>query len=151
MLHDNNKGTEEHAHPRRLISAFVFSLLAKLQYSSVVFVVQRAKFSSDQFHIIYMNKESGFLAHARIQRRGQGVRNSLLKNHKNIGFLSNTGSDPLKKHKATKPVFHDRPSSIRQFRLRADDGPFIVVISGSSFRPSSAKKTLWIRACCYGG
>ena len=26
-----------------------------------------------------------------------------LKNHKNIGFLSNTGPDPLKNHKATKP------------------------------------------------
>ena len=25
-----------------------------------------------------------------------------LKNHKNIGFLSNTGPDPLKNHKATK-------------------------------------------------
>ena len=26
-----------------------------------------------------------------------------LKNHQNIGFLSNTGQDPLKHHKATKP------------------------------------------------
>ena len=26
-------------------------------------------------------------------------------NHKNIGFLSNTGPDPLKNHKATKPAF----------------------------------------------
>ena len=29
-----------------------------------------------------------------------------LKNHKNIGFLSNTGPDPLKNHKATKAVFN---------------------------------------------
>ena len=29
-----------------------------------------------------------------------------LKNHKNIGFLSNTGPDPLKNHKATKLVFN---------------------------------------------
>ena len=28
-----------------------------------------------------------------------------LKNHKNIGFLSNTGPDPLKNHKATTPTF----------------------------------------------
>ena len=28
-----------------------------------------------------------------------------LKNHKNLGFLSNTDPDPLKNHKATKPVF----------------------------------------------
>ena len=37
---------------------------------------------------------------------GHGVRISLLKNHKHIGFLSNTGSDPLKNHKATKPAFN---------------------------------------------
>ena len=37
-----------------------------------------------------------------------------LKNHKNIGFLSNTGPDPLKNHKATKPAFNVRPSSARQ-------------------------------------
>ena len=32
----------------------------------------------------------------------------------NIGFLSNTGQDPLKNHKATKPAFnvgHHRPAS----------------------------------------
>ena len=29
-----------------------------------------------------------------------------LKNHKNIGFLSNTDPDPLKNHKATKPEFN---------------------------------------------
>ena len=29
-----------------------------------------------------------------------------LKNHKNLGFLSNTGPDPLKNHKATKPAFN---------------------------------------------
>ena len=34
-------------------------------------------------------------------------------NHKNIGFLSNTGLDPLKYHKATKPAFNVGPSSIR--------------------------------------
>ena len=29
----------------------------------------------------------------------------LLQNHQNIEFLSNTGPDPLKIHKATKPAF----------------------------------------------
>ena len=29
-----------------------------------------------------------------------------LKNHKNIGFSSNTGLDPRKNHKATKPAFN---------------------------------------------
>ena len=35
-------------------------------------------------------------------------------NHKNIGFLGNTGLDPLKNHKATKPAFNVEPSSARQ-------------------------------------
>ena len=34
-------------------------------------------------------------------------------NHKNIGFLCNTGPDPLKNHKATKPEFIVGPSSAR--------------------------------------
>ena len=37
-----------------------------------------------------------------------------LKNHKNIGFLSNTGPDPLKNHNATKPTFNVGPSSACQ-------------------------------------
>ena len=37
-----------------------------------------------------------------------------LKNHKNIGFLYNTGPDPLKNHKATKPEFNIEPSMARQ-------------------------------------
>ena len=49
---------------------------------------------------------TGFVldCHARIQRGGAGGPDPPpLKNHKNIGILSNTGPDPLKKHKATKP------------------------------------------------
>ena len=34
-----------------------------------------------------------------------------LKNHKNIGFLSNTGPDPLKNHKAIKPALNVEPTS----------------------------------------
>ena len=37
-----------------------------------------------------------------------------LENHKNIGFLSNTGPDPLKYPIATKPAFNVGPSSARQ-------------------------------------
>ena len=33
------------------------------------------------------------------------------KNHKNLGFLSNIGSDLLKNHKATKPAFNVGPFS----------------------------------------
>ena len=41
--------------------------------------------------------------YARIQRgdMGSGPPPPPLKNYKNIGFLSNTGPDPLKNHKAT--------------------------------------------------
>ena len=43
--------------------------------------------------------------------RGYGPR---LKSLKPIGFLSNTGPDALKNHKATKPAFNVGPSSARQ-------------------------------------
>ena len=45
---------------------------------------------------------------------GQGVQTPL-KNHKNVGFLSNTYTDPdpLKNHKAAKPAFNVGPSSAR--------------------------------------
>ena len=43
-------------------------------------------------------------------RWGNGDSDSPLKNHKNIGFLNNTGLDPLKSHKVTKPDFNVGPS-----------------------------------------
>ena len=49
---------------------------------------------------------------------GQGILTPL-ENKKDIGFLSNTGPDPLKKPKATKPAFS----------WQADDGPLIVVFA----------------------
>ena len=52
-----------------------------------------------------------------------------LKNYKNIGFLSNTGLDPLKNHKATKLAFNVGQSSA--FRWRADNGPLLVVFGSS--------------------
>ena len=57
--------------------------------------------------------------------RGSGSSHS--ENHKNIGFLSNTGPDPLNNQKATKPAFNVGPSS-------ANDGPLIVVFG--SYLPS---------------
>ena len=61
-----------------------------------------------------------------------------LKNHKNIGFLSNTGLDPLKNYKATKPAFNVVPSLACQrnaiemaFRWRADDGPILMVFEST--------------------
>ena len=58
-----------------------------------------------------------------------------LKNHKNIGFLSNTGPDPLKNHKAAKPAFNVGPSL-------ANDGPLIVVHVFESYLPSSSFQSM---------
>ena len=72
--------------------------------------------------------------------RGSGPR---LKNHKNIGFLSNFGPDPLKNYEATEPAFNVGPSSARQgnaikmaFCWRADDGPLIVVFGSTHLSPT---------------
>ena len=51
--------------------------------------------------------------HGRIQRGGRGS-GSPLKNKKNIGFLSNSGPDPLKNYEATEPAFNVGPSSAYQ-------------------------------------
>ena len=58
-----------------------------------------------------------------------------LKNHKNIGFLSNTGRIP---EKATKPAFNVGPSSACQrnaismvFRWWGDDGPILAVFGST--------------------
>ena len=91
--------------------------------------------------------------HVRIQRKGQGVWTPA-KNHKDKGFLSNTGPDPLQNHKATKPAFNVGPPSAHQrnakchlngISLAADDGPLIVVF-GSSL-PSSNKKKTYGKSC----
>ena len=47
-----------------------------------------------------------------------------LKNQKNIGFLSNTGLNPLENHKTTKLAFNVGP-------LSADGCPLIVVLGYS--------------------
>ena len=53
------------------------------------------------------------LLHAQIQRGDMESRHPL-KNHKNIGFLSNSGPDPLKNYKAAKLAFNVGPSSACQ-------------------------------------
>ena len=54
---------------------------------------------------------------------GTGGPDHPLKNHKNIGFLSNTGPDPLKNHKAAKPAFTYGPLCLAtDASLTADPG-----------------------------
>ena len=48
-----------------------------------------------------------------------------MENHKNIGFLSNAGPDPLKNHKATHSAFNVGPSSAR------NAGPILVVFGST--------------------
>ena len=95
--------------------------------------------------------------HVRTQRGwGQGIPPPPPEKSQNTGFLSNTGPDPLKSYKATKPAFNVVPTSACQ----RNDGPLIVVFG--SILPSSTKKkkeknvvkvgppsgkTFWIRAC----
>ena len=64
----------------------------------------------------------------------------LLKNHKNIGFLSNTCPDPLNNHKATKHSMlgHHRQAKMA-FRWRANDDQLIMVF-GSSLSSSTKKR-----------
>ena len=70
-----------------------------------------------------------------------------MKNHKNIGFLRNTGPDPMENHKATKPAFNVGPQSTRQgnaikmaLRWWTDDGLLLGVFGFSLL--SSAKKRI---------
>ena len=57
-----------------------------------------------------------------VDQWGRGYRPPL-KNHNTMGFPSNTGPDPQKNHKVTKPAFNVGPSYVRQaFRWRADVG-----------------------------
>ena len=62
-------------------------------------------------------------------------------NHRNIGFHSNSGLDPMRKHKATKPALNVGPLHVaaRTFRWRADVGPHIVVFGSSLL--STTKQT----------
>ena len=69
-----------------------------------------------------LNGQSLWLPHVdsvsssmRRSRGGGGGSGHLLKNHKAIGFRSNTGPDPLKNQKKnTKPAFNVGPSSACQ-------------------------------------
>ena len=65
------------------------------------------------FSITTVTRISVFYTCADPEKVGDRGSGPPLKNHKAIGFLSNTGLDPLKNHKATKPAF-SAPSSACQ-------------------------------------
>ena len=67
------------------------------------------------------------IIHVRIQRGGQGVWTPL-KNHKDIGFLSNTGQDPLKITKLPSQhsmLGHHRHTSEPPFKWRFAGRPMM--------------------------
>ena len=81
------------------------------------------------------------IVHGRIQKGRPGVWTPL-KNHKNKGFLCNTGPDPLRNHKPTKPASACQGKAISMvFCWLADGGPFIAVF-GSSIPHQLKKKIL---------
>ena len=85
-----------------------------------------------------------------------------MKNYKIIGFYSNTGPDPLKKHKGTKPAFmlgHHRHANETPIKWHFVGRPMLVRILWF-FDPLSSHqlekrcqswthsgKTFWIRTC----
>ena len=90
------------------------------------------------------------MLHVRIQRgdRGSGPPPPPLINHKNIGFLSTTGSDPLKhlqNYQASTQCWANIGLPAKRhlnvaFRWWSDNGPLLVLF-GSSLFPSPTKKT----------
>ena len=61
-------------------------------------------------------------------RGGQGVQiPPPPEKSQNIGFLSNTGPDPMKNHKATKPAFNVEPSLDRQRKAICVNGVSLAV------------------------
>ena len=76
------------------------------------------------------------------------------KNHKSIGFLINTGLDPSKNHKATKPAFNLGSSLGHQRNAWRAIWPLLLVL-GFPYQSKTnlvkvgppLKKTCWIRAC----
>ena len=87
--------------------------------------------------------------------RGGGDRGSNpppppLKNHQNIGFLSKTGPDRLKNHKATKQhsmLGHHRPASVKPFKWRCAGGPMMAhfwwyLVLSLIIQKTNKKKTL---------
>ena len=81
-----------------------------------------------------------YVVHGQIQRGGGHSVRILLKNHKNIGFLSKTGLDLIAKlqgYQASIQCWATIDSSVKRlltgvFRWRADGGPLLVVFGSSS-------------------
>ena len=102
---------------------------------------QFTNFSLEQRVLCKIYIDVGVIKHMCGSRGGQGARTSPLENYKNIGFLSNIGSDPLKITKL--PIQHSmlghhrHASETPSFVWGAVDDPLIVVLD--PFSPHQAK------------
>ena len=91
------------------------------------------------FVLIWIFAAHIMCVHVRI-RGGTGGSDPPLKNDKAIGFLSKTGPEPLKIHKATKPAFNaGQPLARQRNTIEAREKKRI-------WTPSD--ETFWIRAWC---
>ena len=99
----NNKGADQSARMRRLVCAFVVRKPLRTG-----FVATRPIFACCSQCSVMLTADGGNRSSAIYSCADpEGGRGSgLLKNHKNIGFLSNTSPEPMKNHKATKPAFN---------------------------------------------
>ena len=96
--------------------------------------------------------------HGRVQRgdRGSGPTPPPLKNHKNIGFRSNTGPNPLhitKLLSGHSMLGHHRDSSeppFLAFCWLVDDGPFIAVFVSYIPLSTKTKKRYQMGTCIKG-
>ena len=64
--------------------------------------------------VVVISRMGRYLTWADPEGGRTGGLDPLPENHNDIGFLSNTGPDLLKNHKATKPAFNVGPSSASQ-------------------------------------
>ena len=62
--------------------------------------------------VVYKSEILGVAVHSCALPEGEGC--GPMGNHNTIGFLSNTGSEPTKTHKATKSAFNVGPQSAGQ-------------------------------------
>ena len=93
-------------------------------------------------HTHTLKQQKQKMRRSRNKGGGQGVRTPL-KNHKNIGFLSNICPDPLKNHKLPSQhsmLGHHRHASEMPFKWRVDDCPLIVAFHSSLLNQNNLTK-----------
>ena len=125
-----------------LLSKLTFS---KKSFGNIIMQFQRVWIQIRPTFCLSCSRPKLLYRRKNIMGESRGGSRSILKSHKSIGFLSNTGPDPLNNHKATKSqhsmLGHHWPASktpSMAFCWRADDGPLLVVF-GSLIKKTTTK------------